>query len=176
MPARPSPDTGTDEPIDALPTEWIESYWAEHDLGDPTGFLAMSSFLRFHQLLRAAVEPRLKEHGLGLTDYLLLITLATQGGTAVIGQLARELLVRATTATFAIERLERRELVTRAVHPSDRRAVQVSMTDTGHELVLAATRALAGVTFGIPGGDGPALRELLPLLGTLRDAAGDTPR
>jgi DNA-binding MarR family transcriptional regulator len=175
MPAQPRPDPTTDHTGDAT-TAGLVDYWREHDMGSPRGYLAMSSFLRFHQLLRASVEPLLKQHGLGLTDYLLLVTLAVRGGTLIIGELAREMLVRPTTVTFAIERLERQDLVIRSMHPTDRRAVHVAMTSQGHEVVRRATLELAPVEFGVPGSDGPVFEEIIPLLGALRDASGDTPR
>ena len=176
MPARPRTGAATEASADDATTAGLVEYWREHDLGSPRGYLVMSSFLRFHQLLRASVEPRLKQHGLGLTDYLLLVTLAVRGGTSMIGELAREMLVRATTVTFAIERLERQELVTRSMHPTDRRAVHVELTSTGHDLVRRATLELVEVEFGVPDSDGPIFEEIIPLLGALRDAAGDTPR
>jgi DNA-binding MarR family transcriptional regulator len=175
MPAQPRPDATADASADAT-TAGLVDYWCEHDMGSPRGYLVMSSFLRFHQLLRAAVEPRLKRHGLGLTDYLLLVTLAVRGKPTIIGELGREMLVRSTTVTFAIERLERHDLVIRAMNPTDRRAVDVAMTPAGHDLVRRATRELVEVEFGVPGSDGPVFEEIIPLLGALRDAAGDTPR
>ncbi|MFX0538144.1 MarR family winged helix-turn-helix transcriptional regulator [Ornithinimicrobium sp. Y1847] len=58
------------------------------------------------------------------------------------GDLLRQTLVTSGTMTNRIDRLAARGLVTRETSPSDRRAVLVTLTDTGREVTDQALEAL----------------------------------
>jgi DNA-binding MarR family transcriptional regulator len=165
----PTPDTLTD------PVDWARHYWEKQNLdGDEQRFLAMSSLLRFQRVLVDTVEPQLRVLGLNITDYLLLMTLQlSDTGTRLISTLARTLMVHATTATLATDRLEAKSLLARSPHPTDRRATCVTISEQGREVAHKATIALGAVDFGVPAT--PAeLKRLMSLLSSLRSAAGDT--
>jgi len=170
--ASPTPDTITD------PVDWAQHYWREQRLdGDEQHFLVMSSLLRYQRIMVDLVEGKLREHGLNMTDYLLLMTLQlSEAGTRLISSLARNLMVHATTATLATDRLETKKLLYRSPHPTDRRATCVTITDAGRTLVHEATVALDAVEFGLPGSTPVDLKALMDVLSTLRTAAGDTGR
>jgi DNA-binding MarR family transcriptional regulator len=158
------------------PVDWARHFWRRHGLGEhEDAFVAMSSMLRFHRLMVDAVETELRPFKLNLTDYMLLMTLQlSETGTRLISQLARNLLVHATTATLATDRLENRGLIARNPHPTDRRATQVSITTAGRKLVGEVTDALRGIEFGLVGSSVGEQRELTEILSTLRLAAGDS--
>jgi DNA-binding MarR family transcriptional regulator len=165
----PIPDTLTD------PVDWARHYWEQQGLdGDEQRFLAMSSLLRFQRVLVDTVESQLRDQGVNLTDYLLLMTLQlSETGTRLISVLARGLMVHATTATLATDRLEAKGLLYRSPHPTDRRATCVTISDEGRDIAHKATMALNGVDFGLPAT--PAeLKRLTNLLSSLRSASGDT--
>jgi DNA-binding MarR family transcriptional regulator len=166
-----SPSAKVSDPVD-----WARHFWQRHDLGEKEdAFIAMSSVLRFHRLLIDSIESQLRKHALNVTDYMLLMTLQlSETGTRLISQLARTLLVHATTATLAIDRLENRALIQRTPHPTDRRATQVSLTPKGRRLLAKATDALREIDFGFAGSDVEDQRGLIDLLAELRLAAGDT--
>lgn len=166
----PTPDVMTD------PLDWAKHYWREHELdGGEVPFLVFSSLLRYHRMAVATVEDKLRAHDLNLTDYLLLMTLElSDSGTRLISSLARNLMVHATTATLATDRLEARKLLGRSPHPTDRRATCVTITAAGRDLVRAATKSLSDVEFGLAGSTPASLQELSDVLSTLRTAAGDT--
>jgi len=166
---RPQPDTITD------PVAWARHYWDQQALeGDEQRFLVMSSLLRYQRIMMDLVEGELRQCGLNMTDYLLLMTLQLSNtGTRLISALARTLMVHATTATLATDRLEARKLVYRSPHPTDRRSTCVTITGKGHELVHKATVALDNVHFGLPGTTSANLEQLSTLLSSLRGAAGD---
>lgn len=69
-----------------------------------------------------------------LPQYRLLVVLSTRGPQRIV-DLATNLDVNPSTATRLCDRLERKGLVARQRLPSDRRAVQLVATHTGHELV-----------------------------------------
>lgn len=150
----------------ADPVEWARHYWRRQDFGHgEEAFVAMSSVLRFHRLLTAAIESELRNHNLQLTDYMALMVLElSPAGTRSVSRLARALLVHPTTAKLATERLDARALVSRIPDPKDRRATLVVLTTPGRELVFAATAALEASDFGFVGTSAEDRLELIELL------------
>lgn len=177
MATRKATDTATPDSI-TDPVDWAHHYWQEHGLeGDEQRFLAMSSLLRYQRLIVDAVEERLRPHRLNLTDYLLLMTLQlSANGTRLISNLARSLMVHVTTATLATDRLQKRRLISRTPHPSDRRATCITITPTGQKLVHKATATLSGIGFGMGEAEPAAIGQLVGTLAELRTAAGDAGR
>jgi DNA-binding MarR family transcriptional regulator len=159
----------------ADPVTWARHYWRQQDAGPgQDAFIAMSSVLRFHRLMTADVEDHLKKHGLNLTDYMLLMTLELSAtGSRPVSRLARALLVHATTATLATDRLAARGLLSRAPDPGDRRTTLVAISDEGRTLVRAASAALATLAYGLSGTSAADRAELVEVLARLRAAAGD---
>src|SRR6202165_6149015 len=85
-------------------------------------FAAMPALLRSHQMVVAALEAELKGAELTLTGYLVLVTLLmSRGETRPLGQLSKHLMIHPTSVTLVIDQLEKRGLVKRSRHPSDRR-------------------------------------------------------
>jgi DNA-binding MarR family transcriptional regulator len=158
------------------PVDWAGHYWEQQKLdGDHTRFQALTSLLRFERIVADQVEGELKQHGLNMTDYLMLMTLQlSESGTRLISSLARNLLVHATTATLATDRLESRGLLARSPHPTDRRATCVTISNEGREVVKKATSALSESDFGMPGSTPQMVDNLMRALTAMRDAAGDT--
>lgn len=158
------------------PVDWAAHYWTAQELeGEPDQFLALTSLLRFERIVADQVETELKKHGLNMTDYLMLMTLQlSESGTRLISSLARNLLVHATTATLATDRLEKRELLVRTPHPTDRRATCVTITDSGREKIKDATASLSECGFGMPHSTPKMTNDLVQALKAMRDAAGDT--
>ncbi|MFO7191750.1 MULTISPECIES: MarR family transcriptional regulator [Thermocrispum] len=167
-----TPDTISD------PVDWAHHYWQEQGLqGDEQRFLAMTSLLRYQRLVVDAVEEALRAHRLNLTDYLVLMTLQlSENGTRLISNLARSLMVHATTATLATDRLQKRRLISRTPHPTDRRATCITITATGRKLVHKATMTLSEMGFGMGDAKPKDVENLVGLLADLRAAAGDTSR
>lgn len=168
-PKAPTPDTISD------PVEWAQHFWRQQELdGDEQRFLVLSSLLRYQRLVVDTLDGELRALGLNLTDYLLLMTLQlSQSGTRLISSLARNLMIHATTATLATDRLEAKKLLYRSPHPTDRRATCVTLTDSGRELLRKATVALDALDFGLSGATTTNVKRLGDALNNLRIAAGD---
>ncbi|MBD0859779.1 MarR family transcriptional regulator [Gordonia sp. zg691] len=158
------------------PVDWAAHYWKQQRLdGDPSQFLVLTSLMRFERIVADHVEAEVKKHGLNVTDYLMLMTLQlSESGTRLISGLARILLVHATTATLATDRLEGRGLLRRSPHPTDRRATCVTITDQGRETVDKATRALSEIGFGMIGSTPEMVQTFMQDLTAMREAVGDT--
>lgn len=157
------------------PIDWTRARWQQSGLGEhEDAFLAMGSMMRLHRLMADGIESTLKPLQLNVTDFMLMVTLElNEEHSLLISRLARSLLVHATTATLAVDRLEARELLRRSPHPTDRRAIQVSLTDAGRRLVREGKDRLAEVQFGLPGTSVEAQRRLLKVLDQTRQLLGD---
>jgi hypothetical protein len=105
MPPRrnaPAPDTLTD------PVQWASHYWRQQVLaGDEQRFLVMGALLRYQRIVLEHADSALRALELNMTDYMMLMNLQlSESGTRLVSTLARNLLVHATTATLAADRLE----------------------------------------------------------------------
>jgi DNA-binding MarR family transcriptional regulator len=172
----PQDMTGRSEAALTDPVDWARHFWRRQGLGDSEdAFLAMSSLMRLHRLMVDALESKLRSHELNIIDYMLLMTLhLSETGIRLISQLARSLLIHATTATLATDRLESRKLVARSPHPTDRRATLVSLTPVGRALAIRVTDDLREISFGLPNSTLEDQRTVVAVLGRLRLAIGDT--
>ena len=177
MAGRPKDSTNTS--VDASdPVDWARHFWRRQGLGDSEdAFIAMSSMLRMHRLMVDAIEAELRSRKLNVTDYMILMTLQlSETGTRLISQLARSVMIHATTATLATDRLEKRDLIARSPHPTDRRATMVSITPAGRKIMADCTDALRAIGFGLVGSTADDQRELVDLLARMRRTAGDADR
>lgn len=110
-----------------------------------------------------------------LPQYRALVILAYTGEQRTT-DLANELGVNSSTATRLIDRLVRRDLVDRRVHPEDRRATSVTITASGRDVVDAVMRHRRAearrILRRLPN---DSRRALVNSLDTLRVAAGEAP-
>ena len=156
------------------PVEWVPQHWAQVGLADPDKFAAMAALLRSHQMVVAALEAELKGPELTLTGYLVLVTLLmSRGETRPLGQLSKHLMVHPTSVTLVIDQLEKRGLVKRSPHPSDRRIVLAKLTASGRRLTTKASKAIAAADFGLGGLDLDEARALTDTLRQVRQKLGD---
>jgi DNA-binding MarR family transcriptional regulator len=137
-------------------------------------FAAMAALLRSHQMVVSALETELKGAELTLTSYLVLATLLmSRDETRPLGQLSKHLMVHPTSVTLVIDQLEKRGLVKRSPHPSDRRIVLAKLTPTGRRLTIKASKAVAGVNFGLGGLELDEAHALTDTLRQVRQKLGD---
>jgi len=158
------------------PVDWSREQWIAHDQPAPDQFTAMVAILRTHQTMTAAIDATLRTRELTRTGYLLMTTLQlSRDGSRPLGQLSRHLMVHPTTVTLALDQLEKRKLVERNPHPTDRRTILAALTPAGREVLDKATRALADNDFGLTGIDGELSRHVIDVLGDVREHIGDVP-
>jgi DNA-binding MarR family transcriptional regulator len=156
------------------PVEWSREQWVAHGQPAADQFTAMVAILRTHQAMTASIDATLRTHELTRTGYLLMTTLQlSRDGTRPLGQLSRHLMVHPTTVTLALDQLEKRNLVKRSPHPTDRRTILAMLTPAGREVLEVATKALADADFGLAGVDGALSGRVVEMLGEVRQRIGN---
>lgn len=119
------------------------------------------------------VERALRPFDLSFARFELLRLLAfTREGRLPMASAIARLQVHPTSVTNTVNRLERDGLVIREPHPQDGRAVLLTLTDRGRDVIEQATPALNEVfaTLGLSQED---TIELVRVLARFRKDAGD---
>lgn len=149
--------------------------WDAHGWTDAAPGMAMvTSVVRVHQLLMERIDAALRPHELTFARYEVLRLLSfTRAGALPMTRLGSLLQVHPTSVTSAVDRLERQGFVRRERGETDRRVVLAAITDTGREVVEAATDGLNDEVFAKPGASPADVVALTELLGSVRAALGD---
>jgi DNA-binding MarR family transcriptional regulator len=115
---------------------------------EPTELGAWRGFLRVHAALLKELDAELQaEHGLALSSYEVLLTLASaEGGEMRMSDIADSVLLSRSGLTRLCDRLEREGLIERRECSTDRRGYNARLTAEGLSTFRAAQRThLAGV-------------------------------
>jgi DNA-binding MarR family transcriptional regulator len=154
--------------------EWSREHWIAGGQPAPEQFTAMAAILRTHQAMTASIDATLRVYDLTRTGYLLMTTLQlSRDGTRPLGQLSRHLMVHPTTVTLALDQLEKRRLLKRKPHPTDRRTILATLTPAGRELLDKVTQDLADASFGLGGVDDKLAARVVSVLRQVRVRIGD---
>ncbi|MGH2923163.1 MAG: MarR family winged helix-turn-helix transcriptional regulator [Solirubrobacterales bacterium] len=105
---------------------------------DPLAHRALEALLRAEASLSRRLAADLDRIGVSATGFAMLVLLTTAGGRLELRAIRRRLGASKATATEVLDTLEKRGFVARSRLESDRRAVSVSLTDPGHNLVTHA--------------------------------------
>lgn len=96
------------------------------------------SFLSVMQLLPDVFSHDLKEHGLSLSDYEILVRLSEADSRSIrMSELARLTLATRSRLTHQVDRLEEQGLVSRYTCTQDKRGLWAQLTDKGYALLVA---------------------------------------
>jgi DNA-binding MarR family transcriptional regulator len=93
---------------------------------------------------RADVQEALAEHGLATSEHGVLVALADFGALSQ-QQLADRLDADKSHVVRLIDQLQRRGLITRTPHPTDRRRHEIELTADGRELVAAVSPIISDI-------------------------------
>lgn len=130
--------------------------------------------VRLADVITDAVNARLRGHGLHLAAAQALAVLEGAGEPLTPIEINAHLHLTSGSVTTLLDRLEKRALVVRNPHPTDRRKVLVSITDAGRALVdihLPETVAIQSALFRVLTVE--QLTELNHLIETVLRAAND---
>jgi len=96
---------------------------------------------RLERALRAAINDRVKPHGLTTLQYTTLSVLGTRGGLSN-AQLARRSYMTPQAMSEVIEALEAKGLIRRDPHPNHRRIYPAALTPKGRKVLGECDRAV----------------------------------
>jgi len=129
--------------------------------------------MKAHRTLTRHATRSIEALDMCLSDFAILEALLHKGSQSV-KDLGRRIDLTSGSMTVAIDRLETRRLVTRAEHPTDRRAWVIHLTPAGKALI---TRVFQGhqdgmeqAMSGLSKADRARLTDLLKRLGTTAEA------
>jgi DNA-binding MarR family transcriptional regulator len=121
--------------------DWIVEAWRrEMPEVDTSPMAVVGRLLRAARHLELAIERRLADFGLNMTEFNVLAALRRTGSPFRMApvDLSRSLLLSSGGLTKRIDRLEAHGLVERSPDPKDRRSVLVGLTEAGRELIEPA--------------------------------------
>jgi MarR family 2-MHQ and catechol resistance regulon transcriptional repressor len=142
---------------------------------EPTGIHLWLVLWKAYEAVRRHAERHIHSLGLGFSDFAVLEVLLHKGPAPVntIGELVH---LTSGSITAAIDRLERKSLVARCTHSSDRRARVVHLTEMGRQLIECAFRdhaaAMEAATSGLTAAERAEAVALLKKLGRSARAKG----
>lgn len=116
---------------------------------------------RLERAIRAAVNERVRPHGLTTLQYTTLSVLGARGQPLSNAQLARRAYMTPQSMIEVIDALERKELIRRDPHPSHRRVFPATMTAKGLRVLAACDAAVEEMEEEMLAGLGPDERESL---------------
>jgi len=110
---------------------------------DPSPMAVIGRMGRISKLMSDELALLFKQYGLNFGEFDVLATLRRSGDPYQLtpGQLLETLMLTSGAMTNRLDKLEQRELIQRQPDPSDRRAVQVQLTETGLDLINRAVVA-----------------------------------
>ena len=97
---------------------------------------------RLERAIRAAVNERVRPHGLTTLQYTTLSVLGARGQPLSNAQLARRAYMTPQSMIEVIDALERKGLIRRDPHPSHRRVFPATMTAKGRRVLTACDAAV----------------------------------
>ena len=156
------------DPIEEAARQWA-AHWSEMPR-----MRAVTSLMRVHQLVLTELDELLRPLGLTFARYEVLVLLSfSRRGALPLGKIGERLQVHATSVTPLVKRLEAAELIQRAPHPEDGRAVLASITPKGRMVMDRATDAILSARFALGALTEADCDALTRLLTRPRQAAGD---
>jgi DNA-binding MarR family transcriptional regulator len=149
--------------VDTIIEQWRA---ARPDL-DPSPIGVIGRVSRLARELEARLEPVYKEHGLEPGWHDLLATLRRSGPPFALrpSDLTGTLMLTSSGTTKRLDKLEEAGLIARGPDPHDRRAILITLTPAGKELIDGVTAAhLANEASLLEGLSAAEQRELAALL------------
>ncbi|NHC21427.1 MarR family transcriptional regulator [Bacillus sp. MM2020_4] len=80
------------------------------------------------------MKVEMTKNNLSITEFSVLEVLYFKG-KQTIQQIGHRILISSGSMTYVIDRLEQKGLLTRSACPDDRRAIHVTLTDDGNDLM-----------------------------------------
>jgi DNA-binding MarR family transcriptional regulator len=129
----------TDDGVDTIIEQWRA---ARPDL-DPSPIGVIGRISRLARELEARLEPVYREHGLEAGWHDVLATLRRTGPPFSLrpSDLTGTLMLTSSGTTKRLDKLEEAGLIARGPDPDDRRAILITLTPVGKDLIDGVTAA-----------------------------------
>jgi DNA-binding MarR family transcriptional regulator len=124
------------------PVRVPEDFACEFPDADPSATEAVLNLTLTGALAINRVEELLAEYGLVLKGFNVLAVVAGASEPLTPTEIADRTLVTKTTVTSVLDALERRQLLRRRAHPTNRRSVLIDVTETGRSTCADILRRL----------------------------------
>lgn len=153
---------GTGDAVDRIVEQWRRE---RPDL-DPSAKEVTGRVIRLSGIFQKAFGEAYRDLGIDESDYGILAPLRRAGAPFELTptELARSRMLTSGGATAAIDRLERKGLVTRGPNPADRRGSLVRLTDEGIRIMDQAMARHAEAEHALLASLGDKERERLASL------------
>jgi DNA-binding MarR family transcriptional regulator len=159
------------DPIRRAAELWRRRWGARSEV---EAMASATSIMRVQQLLLADFDAVVGRHGLTFARYEALVLLAfSSSGRLPMSKVGERLMVHPTSATNIIQRLEAQGFVGRSPNPRDGRGTLAAITETGRDVMEAATADLVAGGFGMRMLTREEHDQLFALLRKVRIARGD---
>ena len=116
---------------------------------------------RLERAVRAAINERVRPHGLTTLQYTTLSVLGLRGQPLSNAQLARRAYMTPQSMIEVIDALERNGLIRRDPHPNHRRVYPATLTPKGRRVLAVCDASVAEMEEEMLAELGPADRESL---------------
>jgi DNA-binding MarR family transcriptional regulator len=145
----------------------------KHESESPRAHLEIRIWLRLlgcANRIESVLQRRIiSEFGISLARFDLLAQLERAGGMLTMTDASRRMMVTNGAVTGLVDRLAQEGFVAREPHPTDRRTIQVRLTEDGRSRFLAMAREHEGWTASLLAGLKTQEKEqLLSSLGALK--------
>jgi len=107
-------------------------------LEDPLAHFALDALRRADAAVTRRLAAELEREGISGTGFEMLVILRSAGGRIELRELRRELRTSKANATEVLDTLERRGLIERRRSEDDRRAITISLSQSGRLLLAEA--------------------------------------
>jgi DNA-binding MarR family transcriptional regulator len=155
--------------------EWARRRWEAGNGPGADHLAAMAAILRLEHRIAETLDRTLREHDLNRNGYLVLVTLFLKSDrTLAMGQLSRSLMIHPTTVSLVVDKLEARELVSRAPSATDRRTTLSTLTDAGVTTLMTVSESLSESNYGLEGVPVRMAISLTEMMRAVRQKMGDT--
>ncbi len=104
-------------------------------LQDPLAHRALDALVRAETRVTRKLGRELERRGLSPTAFGMLVVVESAGGVLGLRTLRQRLGLSKANASEVTSTLEQRRLIRRETDPRDRRALMISLTDSGRALV-----------------------------------------
>ncbi|AGK55885.1 MarR family winged helix-turn-helix transcriptional regulator [Bacillus sp. 1NLA3E] len=92
------------------------------------------AIMQTSKAIQEQIRIEMSKHRVSITEFAVLEVLFLKG-KQTIQQIAQSILIASSSMTYVVDKLEQKGLLKRSACPEDRRAIYVTITDTGNELM-----------------------------------------